>query len=435
MLRHLIIICFAFALFACSHVPDESMILDGYTDKTSYFIGEDCKLYLNAEEEAKIDISIYTVDGTKVSELSAKVSPQEIAQSEPWENGFGYQETTTFTIPELASGIYLVGNKIPIIVKSKEQLPITIVYPSNTINAYCNAGGKSLYGFNSSDGEKADILSFQRPQPFGDRYADSLFYKWFSTSFKANYIADIDLDDPTTYEHSEVLVIVGHNEYWTNKARKNFDQFITEGGNAVILSGNSVYWQMRYSDDLNQLICYKDFDTDPIQDTLLKTVKWTDSILEYQTVESIGSDFNRGGYGKKKDDGWDGFRIVSSSSPLLANTGLEKGDVLPMSTTEYDGTLTLFEDVEAIPEIDTFNLGFYRIELVGYDLGYTSHTTVGTFIVFQKAPYSGKIINVGSTEWCSRQTFNDPETLPMVKTITQNMINLLVNGQEVFSTP
>lgn len=427
------IVLLVIALTGCSSKGD--WLIDGYTDKMSYAPGEDCDLYLNSDKTTEQTLTLYTIDNKKVEEINVTPSSQRIANEAAWENGYGYEKTTSIQIPEVKSGIYLFNKKIPIIIKGKTPSPITIVYPSNTINAYNNAGGKSLYGFNSSDKEKANIISFNRPQPLGDRYADSLFYKWIASETEANYIVDKDLEDLSNFGESKVLVIVGHNEYWTKKARQNFDQFIADGGNALVLSGNSMYWQMRYQEPNHQIVCYKDFESDPISDTLDKTIKWTDTLLDYQTYESIGADFNRGGYGKKDDDGWDGFKVISASSPIFKGTDLKEGDIIPMPTTEYDGAPTLLADINSIPEIDTFTLGFYRVELVAYDLGYTNHTTVGTFMVFQKFPYSGKVINVCSTEWCSKQTFNNSETLPLIKKLTLNMINLLENDLEVFSTP
>src|SRR5580765_1317105 len=98
---------------------------------------------------------------------------------------------------------------------------VTVVYPSNTINAYNPAGGKSLYGFNSSESMASMIVSFLRPM-------DSLVekeeciecLKWFPslTHIKINYVADIDLDDHLSLQ-SKVIVVIGHSEYWTRKAR------------------------------------------------------------------------------------------------------------------------------------------------------------------------------------------------------------------------
>ena len=62
--------------------------------------------------------------------------------------------------------MYSFDNKIYFIVKNKKKdADITIIYPTNTEEAYNNAGGKSLYDFNSSGKQRAYIVGFMRPYP------------------------------------------------------------------------------------------------------------------------------------------------------------------------------------------------------------------------------------------------------------------------------
>src|SRR5207302_1437536 len=99
--------------------------------------------------------------------------------------------------------------------------------------------------------------------------------------------------------------------------------------------------------------------------------------------------------------GWDGYKIVNPNSPLLAGTGLRKGDVIHFSTHEYDGAPTKGFDASGAPILDEAALGFYRTELVGYDFGqFRGKKTVPTFFAFQKTQTSGIVVNTASTNWC-----------------------------------
>ena len=40
----------------------------------------------------------------------------------------------------MKSGLYLIENKIPFIIKTDELVDAMVIYPSNTINAYNNEG-------------------------------------------------------------------------------------------------------------------------------------------------------------------------------------------------------------------------------------------------------------------------------------------------------
>jgi hypothetical protein len=246
------------------------------------------------------------------------------------------------------------------------------------------------------------------------------------------YIADIDLDDYATMSNGEVLCLVGHNEYWTRKARENFDQFVASRRHAVVLSGNTMWWQVRYSEDENKskMICYKSLN-DPIENPLFKTWLWNDPSLQYSIVSSIGADFDNGGYGLKADNGWNGYKIVNKNSPLLEGTDLDNGDIVKCATTEYDGA-PIASWLNGYPVLDTEKMGTYKAELIGFDYGFRANQTVGTFIVIQPTITSGIIVNVGSTDWCSSAGMGGPSGSD-IKKITTNALLKLLNEEEVFS--
>lgn len=429
VMRYLLIFASLIFLNACK---SELAVVDGYANKTSYLPGEKCELYLSANDEGKKKLSIYDLRGNAVYSWTDKIFAQEITNDEPWKDGFGYEITSSIQIPELESGIYLIENLIPIVIKSSVEKPITIVYPSNTINAYCSQGGKSLYSSNSTNKEEAKIVSFLRPLPFGDVHGSPLFYEWFDTTFsgQVNFICDYDLDDAETFSKSDLIVIPGHNEYWSRLARRNFDRFINHGGNALILSGNTMWWQVRYDSLHNQLICYKDKNLDPIEADSLKNIHWDSKTLDYSIISSIGADFTHGGYGMKKDDGWNGFKIMNETSPLLAETNLKNGEILELETYEYDGAPIVGLDQNGNPILDSTL--FFRQELIAYDRGSRFDVTYGTFFVFQKTENSGVIVHTGSTDWCSTDALSRPNA-PVIFKITTNAINLILNGESVFS--
>ena len=102
-----------------------------------------------------------------------------------------------------------------------------------------------------------------------------------------------------------------------------------------------------------------------------------------------------------------------------------------MPTAEYDGAPIKQFDAEGYPTINNDLLGFYKIELIGFDLGFRSIQTVGTFFAFQKSLTSGIIINSGSIEWCSNLGIGAPDG--KVMQITKNMIDKLLNNSPVFT--
>jgi hypothetical protein len=418
----------------------------GYTNRTSYLPGEDMLVYLDANSSAICSLGIYDVHGKLVFKINANVFSQQKENDKAWENGFGYDVTAKIKLPiSLASGLYSIENIIPFVVKSSGASDITVVYPINTLQAYNPSGDKSLYTYNSTDGIAAATVSFLRPMEITMQqdYCDHCL-KWFPSlsNVKTHYIADVDMEDPSSFVLTKIVVIIGHSEYWTLPARRNFDNFVNKGGHAIILSGNTMFWQSRYSKTNNSLTCFRDASADPETNQYLKTIPWVDSSLHYPILKSIGANFVHGGYGLKTDPyrdaaidrGWDGFKIVDPASPLLEGLHFQKGDILSLPTTEYDGAPIKGFDEGGFPILDNDVLKFEKLELIGFDRAARGgKETIPTFIVMQKTKTSGIVVNMASTNWCSSTGIGSMASGSQIKTITRNAILKLLNGENVFN--
>ena len=416
-------------LSLCSIEQAKCEITDGYVSKLSASPGDSIDLYVNATRaDNNYHLRLYDLSGKQVYNIKVAVFPQIMSAMNPSENGYGYRRTARMSVPELRSGVYMWDNQIPFIIRSRSA-KINILYSSNTVNAYCNAGGKSLYGFNSTENTAGQKVSFLRPMPL-PRHSEA-FLRWMvRQDFQdVGYITDLDMEEYTSIKKAKLLIIPGHSEYWTLQARKNFDRFIHEGKNALILSGNTMWWQVRYNKAKDQLICYRDDKADPIRSEKLKTIRWCEPSLRYPIYTSTGTDFGNAGYGLKKDSGWDGYKIMKES-PLLEGTGLKKGDILKCPSDEMDGApVTYLQD--GAPTIDYQHLSFVKIELVGYDLvSRSGKEGVATWIVYQPGTSAGIVINTASTDWCSQRGIGVNEA---IQKITANMILKLLNGENVFS--
>jgi len=402
----------------------------GYTDKVSYAPDEEVTAYLQSSAAVTLcRLDIYDVNGVKAFSIASPLTIQSVTTGHPSTDGFGFTPTVKFPIPAtVKSGMYLIENKIPFIVRTPDPVDLLIVYPSNTANAYEQSGGKSLYSAN----DRPSMVSFMRPialQPFS-----TVCLTWFSNqkNLKLGYAADADLDVYERLSKAKIVVIVGHNEYWTRLGRQNFDKFVDNGGHALVLSGNNMWWQVRYSDDKTGLICYKNHDADPVGDELLKTIEWTNASLQYPILSSLGADFPHGGYGLKTDNGWNGYKIIAPGSPLLDGLGLQKGSIISCPTSEYDGAPISSFDADGYPVLDKAALNFEKAEIVGFDRGFRANETIATFIVIQKTKTSGVIVNASSTDWCSSSGMGGSSG-DKIKGITQNAIQKLLAGQTVFS--
>lgn len=414
--------------------PCSAVFQSGYTEKLSYVPGEKIKAFIQSNKKlGPCRLDIYDIHETLAFSVSTSLDVQKAINIEPSIHGFGYTYASEFEIPaNTKSGVYLIEKKNPIIIRSNQPADITVVYPSNTVNAYATTGGRSLYDRSS----RPSMVSFHRPLELQWQTLHGL--KWFSslTSFTVNYVADIDLEDYASVQNSKMIVLIGHSEYWTRKARLNFDRFVDSGKHALVLSGNTMWWQVRHSTN-HQMICYKsnyaNSEKDPIGDPLLNTIEWDTPSLNYSILSSIGADFPRGGYGLETDKGWNGYKIVQPQSPLLEGLNLKKGEIISLPSGEYDGAPIARFTTDGYPEIDLAALPFHKVELIGFDRGSRGgKETIGTFIVFQKTPTSGVIVNGASYDWCSYRGMGGSDGTK-IKTITLNGITKLLNKQTVFS--
>lgn len=407
-------------------VISDGAILNGYPDKMSYFPGDSAALFISTDSvHKKKSVNVYDMAGDVSFVVKVEQSYHQSPKGElPSEDGFQYEHPIRFRIPANAkTGVYLVGKKIPFVIKSKDAADFTVVYPSNTENAYSESGRRSLYTL-----PVAKKVSFLRPIRFSE-YGGPGFLKWMLTqNYKYTVICDQDLENFDNIK-GKILIIIGHSEYWSRPARRNFDRFVAEGKHALVLSGNVMWWQVRVDSLQHQLVCYKGLGEPPIADSL-KTIYWKESKLKYPIIASIGCDFDGGGYGTiAKNDGWEGFKVTSPNSPLFAGLGLKKGDIIRCPSREYDGAPLNGFEADGTPILNTKLLKFEKVELLGYDFAFRTIKTVPTAIVFKKTPASGTVINIPTTDWCTMYSF----TLPRIPQITTNAINGLLKDQNMFS--
>ena len=283
----LLILSVLLFLSPCTTEPEQPLFdgpesIIGYVDKLSYYPGEILEAYFSAHAtDSTARVGLYDLSGTPVDSLNTNLSSQEISNDQPWSQGLGYDLSFNYIVPDLPSGIYQWEQTVPIVIKDPtRQLPVRLLYPSNTAAAYNNDGGKSLYPYNSTDRESADSVSFLRRVPLDRTASECLMLFANQENMEMGYLVDQDMDDYANLDGARLLIIIGHSEYWTRPARENFDRFIDSGGHALILSGNTMWWQVRYSAGGQRLIAFKSAIDDDIADPLLATITMERSAIE-----------------------------------------------------------------------------------------------------------------------------------------------------------
>lgn len=277
------------------------------------------------------------------------------------------------------------------------------VLDTNTWNAYNTWGGRSLYTGGTS-------VSFDRPfargmlcRPDVDRDdrksrpvrrgetpdADGLIFQeyrttnsypsaigscgWFThgrrfvewaegAGYDFDYAVSSDLEfDAGLLDERDLVISVGHDEYWSAGQREAIERHVADGGAFVSCSGNTMFWQVRLERDTaaTNMVCfkYRAHLDDPVVGEGRPgrmTGMWADPLVGRPEWSLLGAGSAFGLYhrfGRSTVRGVGGFVVYRPEHWLLDGTGLGYGDVLGAD----DGVVG-YETVGCPIQLDEFQL-------------------------------------------------------------------------------
>ncbi|MGH7322187.1 MAG: N,N-dimethylformamidase beta subunit family domain-containing protein [Candidatus Rokuibacteriota bacterium] len=173
--------------------------------------------------------------------------------------------------------------------------------------------------------------------------------------FELEYLTQHDLHDrPELLDAYRVLVIVGHDEYWSWEMRDAVDRFVERGGNVARFAGNFI-WQVRLESSGTVQVCYKAPTLDPCHDgdrRHLTTTTWDHPIVNRPSAQTMGLTGAAGVYhrvGGACPRGSGGFTVYRPDHWVFEGTDLYYGDVFGAAPTsivsfEVDGLDYTFRD-------------------------------------------------------------------------------------------
>ncbi|MFF7456280.1 N,N-dimethylformamidase beta subunit family domain-containing protein [Kitasatospora sp. NPDC008115] len=94
-------------------------------------------------------------------------------------------------------------------------------------------------------------LSLHRPGGIIDlAYWDAPFIGWLERNdYPVEFCTDLDLhEDPDLLSSYDLLLSVGHDEYWSEAMRGHAEEFVRDGGNIAFLSANTCWWRIHPTD-------------------------------------------------------------------------------------------------------------------------------------------------------------------------------------------
>lgn len=401
------------------------MAVFGYSSATSVVPGSSISFYLSTDSPGVTNLTIERIGTTSISStISTTLSNRSLPTVNPWE-GFGWPVSTTFNIPSTwPSGLYRLAysgqDVLTFVIRpatpaavSKVLLQVSFLTPT----AYNPAGGKSLYDFNSGGaGTRASKVSFDRSggTPASDG-PESILIHWLETEGIAiEYCSSVDLHSISNLlMNYECLIIAGHDEYWTRAMRDQTEQFVANGGNMIILSGNTCYRAVRLEQGNRMVVFYKFAGSDPNQNAYDTTVAWAEPPLNRPQNSFLGTGFTDGAYGGaataytlRFPSHWV-FNGVSSATTTSA-----------FMTYEADAAAYV-EEIEGYPRVTgDENTPLTTTVLASADLrSWNGKPGRATMSIFSR---NGTVFNVATTDWISVLGSDS-----VVATITRNVFSRL----------
>ncbi len=285
--------------------PASEWDISGYGDPTIQGFATQLSINTGGTVEFKVDVDpavnysirIYRLgyyDGLGarlVQDLGSSFSG--VAQPDPlYDNTTGrtyctnWEVSATWTATNALSGVYIArltrndnngASHIVFIVRDDTRSTDILVKTSDaTWQAYNAYGGNNFYT------EGLEVLEFTHAvkgsydRPFYTRGGDGWGYgagnwlfnaeypmiRWLERNgYDLSYTTDVDMGrelKSITPAMHQVLISVGHDEYWSATARANFETARANGVHLAFFSGNEVYWKTRWEDEGRTLVCYKE---------------------------------------------------------------------------------------------------------------------------------------------------------------------------------
>ncbi|MBI3801340.1 MAG: hypothetical protein HY268_30755, partial [Deltaproteobacteria bacterium] len=415
--------------------------LSGYASATSVLPGKTLSFHLSSRRAAVVRISIVRIGAVDVPvhTASATVGTHAIP-ARAYEVGCNWPSCYTLSVPTTwLSGLYRADlvtdigghTSLPFIVKAARHgvtSPILFQFAATTGQAYNGWGGKNLYPSDSED--RARKVSFNRPGGL-DYTRERPFLRWLERNgFAVECCTSLDLhEDTDCLGGYQLLLSVGHDEYWSKEMRDNVERFIDTGGNVAFFSGNVCWWQVRFEDSNRTMVCYKSAFEDPLSgvDNGRVTVEWYSAPVVRPENSLTGVSFRHGaGIWWPCDSSMNekAYQVRFADHWVFAGTGLHNNDLFGKgeNIVGYDTDAAEHVEVSGIPRVTgTDGTPPTFVVLATADLrdwspcGKGGHATLG---VYRRV---GTVFTAATTDWANGFQFLESA----VHQITRNVVNQL----------
>jgi hypothetical protein len=338
--------------------------IEGYASDVSLAAGDSLDIHVSTAPAADYRVELYRLGwyggiGGRLVACLPSCTASEPGQAQPVPlpdpgTGFldaGWTITDAIRVPaSWVSGYYVAvlrltsgpaagkGSWVPFVVRAPpaQHSAILVQAAVNTWQAYNRWGGMSLYK-DASGGSCKGIcthVSFNRPyDPATQGFSNfelPLVHFLEESGYDVSYSTDVDTDrDPAELLRHRLVVVAGHDEYWTKRMRDGFETARTLGTNLAFMGANTGYWQMRYASQRRTIVEYRTRRLDPEPNPARKTVRFRDLVPPRPECELEGVEYVRAGV--ESIGGQHDFGVAPGAlpDPWFSGTGFTASSLLP----------------------------------------------------------------------------------------------------------
>ncbi|MEU0484809.1 N,N-dimethylformamidase beta subunit family domain-containing protein [Streptosporangium sp. NPDC006013] len=408
------------------------MTVHAYAESTSCVQGGSLRFHLARASRAPLRGSVLIEDvATDLAVLEGEFTGPSwtLDVSAGWPSSL-YR--AIFTADEGVCEVYFVVRA------ARAGSPILLSIPFPTWQAYNRAGipGESIYW--TEQATRASRVSFDRPGggPPPERWEEGMI-RWLGPAgYDVDYCSALDLHSGRELLAGyRLLMVSGHDEYWSAGMRDSVEEFVGRGGNLAVFSGNTCWWQFRLEDDGRTMVCYRDAVADPMAtvNPALTTVEWSSAPVNRPENSLTGVSFRHGAgtwgpYMRLMHE--ESYTVRFPEHWVFEGTKLGEGDTFGRGAIGYETDACDFTEVDGVP-VATGRDGTPPsfVILATADLrhwhryGQGGMATMGVFGLGTGTVFTASTVNWGNT-------LHDPA----VERITRNVLDRLsrrVSGWEV----
>lgn len=316
-------------------------------------------------------------------------------------------------------------NYIPLtVVDNASTAALVIVNAVTTWQAFNDWGGYDLYnGPGGQFDSRSRVASFDRPYSLevssNDFLQDEFPLVYFAESYglDVTYWTDIDLHQRGAQlaANHRGIVVLGHDEYWTQAMRSAVTGARDEGVNVAFLGAEAVFRQIRLQPSAigadREVVDYKVAAEDPLAKTNPQqvTVNWRDAPVNLPESALVGQQFE---CNPVQANGV----VVDAGNWLFTNSGVRNGDSITNLVGRWYDRVNLNAPTPAGVEVLTHS----PVNCAGVGASFADTTYYST-------PSGAGVFAAGTGNWvcslsgvCPGDTRSHPDA--RILRITQNLL-------------